>query len=389
MTCVVWGAAACSSNSGEPPVLTAPPPSDAGGDGSSSSEAGSEGGATSEGGAEKDAAGDATLSETADADASTGETADADATVTGSEPEGGADAEAGSTTGEAEGGPMDASIDVPSYCGVVSTMSASISETYVSATLKLSATGMGVTPSDLGYTWSQTNDIGVFGVPSDEAAGPSDAVSFMCTAAGTTTVSVVVDQGAVPDGGSCPIGAATASIDITCDAYPSGQVEAAWVELGSTGSATTDGGSITGTNTVIARAITGAASCPTITFTGGSAPGTSTMNQRVASGTIAQRPTVSAAAMSKPSVFPVQTCEIAIPSGTTSAVVNAALPGGTSGITLPLPKANAQTILVIGDTGCRMQYSAPTTAADGGIIVNSQWQSCTDPTQYLFGPVAT
>ncbi len=114
------------------------------------------------------------------------------------------------------------------------------------------------------------------------------------------------------------------------------------------------------------------------------------MNQRVAAGTMPLRPTASTSLgpqYSKPSVFPVQTCELVLPSGTTSAVVNAALEGGSQGIALPLPKANAQTIVVIGDTGCRMQYSPPT-VTDGGVIVNAQWQACGDPTQYTFAATA-
>ncbi|MGH7439332.1 MAG: metallophosphoesterase, partial [Polyangiaceae bacterium] len=90
--------------------------------------------------------------------------------------------------------------------------------------------------------------------------------------------------------------------------------------------------------------------------------------------------TISSAAMSKPSSFPVLTCETTIPLGTASAAVNAALPGLSSPTNLALPKTDAETIIVLGDTGCRTQYGA------GG---TSQWQDCYDPGSYAFGTIAS
>jgi hypothetical protein len=48
-----------------------------------------------------------------------------------------------------------------------------------------------------------------------------------------------------------------------------------------------------------------------------------------------------------------------------------------AGTALPLPKANPQKIVVIGDTGCRMQGGSP-----------PQFQNCNDPTQYPFATIA-
>jgi hypothetical protein len=269
----------------------------------------------------------------------------------------------------------------PGPCGAWTSISTSAGQANVGDTITLNATAAGTTPDSLGYTWTQaTSDggtIGAMGALSDEAVGTSDVMTFLCTSPGTATITLTVDD--AQDSGTCDPHLTTTTTTVTCVEPPTDEVEAAWVELGSTGASNSDGGSAAGTNTVIARVITGAATCPTITLNGGSPQ---TMNLRVAAATIPQRPTTSTslgAQYSKPSAFPVQTCELTLPSGTTSAVVNAALPGGTQGITLPLPKANAQTIVVIGDSGCRTQFGAGNT---------SQWQSCNDPTLYPFANIA-
>jgi hypothetical protein len=249
-----------------------------------------------------------------------------------------------------------------SFCGTWTALSSgnSGSEAYVGETVTLTATATGPDPENLGYTWSQSSSdggvIGVLGTSQDEAAGPSDANTFLCTAPGTTTVTVIVDDGALPDGGSCPASLTTVSTTVVCDPFPAGQVESAWVELGAGGNA-------------VARALTAAASCPAITIDGASQP----MSLRIAAGEEPLRSTTSTSLgpqFSKPSVFPVNTCEAALPAGTTSAVV--------AGRTLPLPKANPTKMIVIGDTGCRMKAGSP-----------PQFQGCNDPTQYPFQQLAS
>jgi hypothetical protein len=361
---IFLAAAACSSSSGSSE------PEDASGvDGNSSGSSGSSG--SSSGGSASDDAG-------TDADATVSEAQDA--TVDGPDATG-SESEAGHDGGDAAGGGNPYFDGSPGACGAWTSISVSASQAKVGDTVTLSATAAGATPDNLGYTWTQAatdgGTIGALGAPSDEAVGPLDVMTFLCTSPGTATIALTVDDG--QDGGGCDPHLTTTSTTVTCVAPPTNEVEAAWVELGSTGSATTDGGSAVGANKVIARVITGAASCPTITLNGGSAQA---MNLRVAAGTVALRPTTSTtlgAQYSKPSAFPVQTCELTLPGGTTSAVVNAALPGGSQGITLPLPKANAQTIVVLGDTGCRTQFGT------GG---TSQWQACNDPTQYAFPAIA-
>ncbi|HXN32799.1 MAG TPA: metallophosphoesterase, partial [Polyangiaceae bacterium] len=265
-----------------------------------------------------------------------------------------------------------------SYCGTWTSLSSTSSEVYVGESLVLTATATGSSPSNLGYTWTMSNPIGAFGATTggvgaqgqDEGVGPSDPMQFVCTAPGTTTITVVVDDGPT-DAGTCPTNLTTVTTTVICDAAPSNQVAATWVELtGPNGSNGLAG------NVAIARAITEASSpdgganpCPTITISGGAPV---QMNLRAASTTSLALRSVNTPP-AKPALFPVSSCEYQLPSGATSAVV--------SGQSLPLPKANPTKIVVLGDTGCRLQNGNGT-------------QSCNDPnpngtdTPYPFAAVA-
>jgi hypothetical protein len=291
-------------------------------------------------------------------------------------------------------------------CGTWTGLSTNGSEAYVGESVILTATGTGPAPSSLGYTWTMSNPIGALGAiqpdggvgspGQDEGVGPSDPMSFLCTSPGTTTISVVVDDGPLPvdAGAACPASLNTITTTVKCDAYPSNQVEAAWVEL--TGPNGRNG--LTG-NVAIARAVTafapttpGANPCPSITIDNGTAV---QMNLRAAASTsIPSRPVntapgVSAAAIiggaaaggpGKPALFPVSSCEYPLPGGTASAVINASLNGQPT-VNLPVPKANPQRVVIIGDTGCRLQ-------TDNGT------QSCNDAdpngtdTPYPFATIA-
>ncbi|HXX70185.1 MAG TPA: metallophosphoesterase [Polyangiaceae bacterium] len=271
-----------------------------------------------------------------------------------------------------------------SYCGTWTSLSTTSSEVYVGESLVLTATATGANPSNLGYTWTMSNPIGAFGSVTpdggvgtpgqDEAVGPSDPEQFMCTAAGTTTITLVVDDGP-NDAGTCPTNLSTLTTTVICDAYPSNQVESAWVEL-----AGPNGGSngFTG-NVAIARAVTAYVPpadagttnpCPNITINGGTPV---QMNLRAAATTSLAARSVNTLP-NKPSLFPVSSCEYQLPSGVTSAVV--------AGQSLPLPKANPTKIVVIGDSGCRLQNGNGT-------------QSCNDTnpngtdTPYVFALIAS
>ena len=112
------------------------------------------------------------------------------------------------------------------------------------------------------------------------------------------------------------------------------------------------------------RIITVASTCPDVDVDG--AP--QRMSVRAPPATEALRPTLSTPALSKPSAFPVLTCEL-----TLTAAVSRAAVGGRA---LPLPKRSPQRIVVIGDSGCRLQ-------AFSGVN-----QACNDPEAWPFARVA-
>ena len=105
---------------------------------------------------------------------------------------------------------------------------------------------------------------------------------------------------------------------------------AAYVVMGADGAAT-------------ARVVTAEPSCPMITIDGRR----QAMTLRAGPETVAQRPTASKPALSKPSAFPVSVCEADLPKGTRSAKA--------LGRRLPLAHRRVNRILVIGDTGCRLK----------------------------------
>jgi hypothetical protein len=137
----------------------------------------------------------------------------------------------------------------------------------------------------------------------------------------------------------------------TTDAHQSASVHSAYVVLGENG-------------TAIARAVTADAQCPIIIIDGINVR----MDLRAAPATEPLRPTRSASADSKPSDFPVRTCEKAIPADTVHATIGE--------LSLPLPKKEVDRIVVIGDTGCRLKKS------------DNAYQACNDPDRYPFAKVA-
>jgi predicted phosphodiesterase len=114
----------------------------------------------------------------------------------------------------------------------------------------------------------------------------------------------------------------------------------------------------------IARVITSEAQCPGIRIDGQLAP----MSERAAPALVPQRPTHSSVSESKPADFPVRTCEYLVPKNASSASVN--------GQVLPLPPKEIRRIVVIGDTGCRLNNA------------DHAWQACHDVKQYPFSRIA-
>ena len=115
----------------------------------------------------------------------------------------------------------------------------------------------------------------------------------------------------------------------------------------------------------VARVLTAAATCPLITLDGKN----SVMELRAGAQTLPLRETRSAPADSKPSDFPILTCEKTIPVNTSAVLVQ--------GHSLPLPAPQINRIVVIGDTGCRIKKS------------DHAAQSCNDAQQYPFAAIAT
>lgn len=114
----------------------------------------------------------------------------------------------------------------------------------------------------------------------------------------------------------------------------------------------------------IARAVTSAVHCPSLVADGRARP----MRLRAAPQTAPQRPTQSAPADSKPSVFAGRVCEAVAPARARRLTI--------AGRRLPVPPAVIRRIVVIGDTGCRLKKS------DGA------YQACNDPAAYPFASIA-
>lgn len=113
-----------------------------------------------------------------------------------------------------------------------------------------------------------------------------------------------------------------------------------------------------------ARAITRADRCPDVVVDGRSFP----MAVRAPAETVSQRPTASTPENSKPSIFPVLTCDAALPTGARKTSI-----GGRH---VPRVSNNIRRIVVIGDTGCRLKAS------------DNAYQACNDPAAYPFARIA-
>lgn len=114
----------------------------------------------------------------------------------------------------------------------------------------------------------------------------------------------------------------------------------------------------------LARAIVNAGPCPSLQVDGTF----SEMALRVAPSIVPQRPTASAAADSKPSVFPVEVCEARLPRSAHRIEI--------AGQTLPAPAPEVKRLVVIGDTGCRIK------------LKDNAFQDCADVHAWPFAEVA-
>ena len=92
----------------------------------------------------------------------------------------------------------------------------------------------------------------------------------------------------------------------------------------------------------VARVITADAQCPPIDIDGA----TRAMTVRMPPATIPARASRTDIPPTKPAAFPVLTCETTLPAGTQRAAIG--------GHALPLPRPEPRRIVVLGDTGCRV-----------------------------------
>ena len=145
--------------------------------------------------------------------------------------------------------------------------------------------------------------------------------------------------------------ACTTVVPPASDIRAAGAVESAFVVIGGGGAR-------------VARLITTDDACPAIAIDEKTTP----MQLRAGPETIAQRPTRSDPADSKPSRFPVRVCDMSVPGGASRAVV--------AGRTLPLLTGEPRRIVVIGDTGCRIKIS------------DNAFQACNDRDEWPFGAIA-
>jgi hypothetical protein len=130
-----------------------------------------------------------------------------------------------------------------------------------------------------------------------------------------------------------------------------GNLQASWVVLGEQGQA-------------IARAITLDTVCPMLLQDGQA----QRMQVRAMPTTVAQRKTTSLPHDSKPAAFPVLSCEAVLNPASKSVSVDQQV--------LSLPKSVVRRIVVIGDTGCRLQKSS------------DYFQDCNDAAKWAFPEVA-
>jgi hypothetical protein len=126
------------------------------------------------------------------------------------------------TTGNDAGGVL---VNAPtSNCPVWNTIVANPSGTCIGRpNITLTAAARGPDPGGLTFTWTTTGSATITNNVSTLTAdglGKNDTATFTCPAAGgeTDTVTLVVGDGPVPDGGACPTSGTTGTVTVTCGA---------------------------------------------------------------------------------------------------------------------------------------------------------------------------
>jgi hypothetical protein len=106
-------------------------------------------------------------------------------------------------------------------CAAVTSLNVNPTEMIVGASAMVSAKASGPVVSALTYAWATSNPaVGTLSATSLSGTGTSAAISFLCNAAGTTTLTLTVGDGPVPASSSCNPTLDTTSANITCDPAP-------------------------------------------------------------------------------------------------------------------------------------------------------------------------
>ena len=268
-----------------------------------------------------------------------------------------------------------------SYCGTWTSLAtgATGSEVFVGETITLNAAATGDNPSNLGYTWTMSNPIGAFGATVGRRGRAGAGRGRRPVRSDAVHVHRAGHDHDYPGGrrrlarrgnrARPNLEHGDDDRDLRSRSEPTRSPRPGSSSRGPTGRTVSRATSPSRAPSRRPPPPAGANPCPTITINGGAPV---QMNLRAAATTSLALRSVNTPP-AKPALFPISSCEYPLPAGATSAVV--------AGQSLPLPKANPTKIVVIGDTGCRLQNGNGT-------------QSCNDPnpngtdTPYPFAAIA-
>jgi hypothetical protein len=114
----------------------------------------------------------------------------------------------------------------PVNCAVWNTIVANPSTAASGGSLMLNAAATAPSPGEITFTWTVTSGTGTISnntsAITQNDAGATDMATFTCPATGSEvdTIQLVVGDGPLPDGGSCPIVDTTGTVQVTCGGAP-------------------------------------------------------------------------------------------------------------------------------------------------------------------------
>jgi hypothetical protein len=128
------------------------------------------------------------------------------------------------------------------FCATWNTIVALPSTASTGGSVSLTAAGSAPTPASLTFAWSAPSGT----ISGATQSGTTDTATFTCPATpGVVTVTVVLSDGALPDGGSCPAADTTATVNVTCGAPAEAGAPEGGADGGGSGDAAKESGSDT------------------------------------------------------------------------------------------------------------------------------------------------